>query len=256
MDSNTHSTQPPVPSEPLGPFGPLGGSVGLAGLPAVVGELAAEDLDQLAESALAEELLALRGWLDGLEGQWLRRLAAVDARGAAGADRGERAASTAGWLRNRLRLGAGAARDAVRTARALFRGPLSATAQALTCGPDGRFSATPRPATPPAPPPLTAALRRLTRPEPSCPVGGWGPNDPDHRAHGRPPRPVPAWRPNDSSHHARWVQGAPNSPPAVLANHHQARSAPATSRSAHRSPQGWGRRNPQRSLTSWRTSRR
>src|SRR5215213_2207057 len=117
MDSNTHSTQPPVPSEPLGPFGPLGGSGGLAGLPAVVGELAAEDLDQLAESALAEELLALRGWLDGLEGQWLRRLAAVDARGAAGADRGERAASTAGWLRNRLRLGAGAARDAVRTAQ-------------------------------------------------------------------------------------------------------------------------------------------
>src|SRR5829696_9350850 len=117
MDSNTHSTQPPVPSEPLGPFGPLGGSVGLAGLPAVVGELAAEDLDQLADSALAEELLALRRWLDGLEGQWLRRLAAVDARGAAGADRGERAASTAGWLRNRLRLGAGAATESVRTAQ-------------------------------------------------------------------------------------------------------------------------------------------
>src|SRR5215213_6049145 len=94
MDSNTHSTQtgppgllphpespaPPGSSEPLGPLGPLelpavpglaGDRVGLAGLPAVVGELAAEDLDRLAESALAEELLALRRWLDGLEGQWL-----------------------------------------------------------------------------------------------------------------------------------------------------------------------------------------
>src|SRR5215211_5185534 len=129
MDSNTHSDQPPVPSEPLGL---AGDRVGLAGLPAVVGELAAEDLDQLAESALAEELLALRQWLDGLEGQWLRRLAAVDARGAAGADRGQPVPATAGWLRNRLRLGAGAARDAVRTARALFGGPLPQTAQALT----------------------------------------------------------------------------------------------------------------------------
>src|SRR5829696_7181513 len=130
MDSNTHSTQPgppgllphpesPAPpgsSEPLGPLGPLelpavpglaGDRVGLAGLPAVVGELAAEDLARLAESALAEELLALRRWLDGLEGQWLRRLAAVDARGAAGADRGQPVPATAGWLRNRLRLGAG-----------------------------------------------------------------------------------------------------------------------------------------------------
>src|SRR5215213_8341502 len=136
MDSNTHSdqpelAQPPVPSEPLGL---AGDRVGLAGLPAVVGELAAEDLDQLAESALAEELLALRRWLDGLEGQWLRRLAAVDVRGVAGADRGERAASTAGWLRNRLRLGAGAAPEAVRTARALFGGPLPRTADALTGG--------------------------------------------------------------------------------------------------------------------------
>src|SRR5215216_1302828 len=54
--------------------------------------------------------------------------------GAAGADRGEHAPSTAGWLRGRLRLGAGAAPSSVRTARALFRGPLSATAQALGSG--------------------------------------------------------------------------------------------------------------------------
>jgi hypothetical protein len=57
----------------------------------------------------------------------LDELAGVDACGAAGADRGQPAPSTAGWLRNRLRMGAGAARDAVRTARALFRGPLPQT---------------------------------------------------------------------------------------------------------------------------------
>jgi Domain of unknown function (DUF222)/HNH endonuclease len=72
--------------------------------------------------------------LDGLEGQWLRRLATIDARRAAGADQGQPVPSTAGWLRHRLRLGAGAARGAVRTARALFRGPLHETAQALTGG--------------------------------------------------------------------------------------------------------------------------
>ncbi|HEY6709884.1 MAG TPA: DUF222 domain-containing protein, partial [Actinomycetota bacterium] len=102
-----------------------------------MGELAAEDLDHLTDSALAEQLLALRRSLDGLEGQWLRRLAAADARGAAGADQGQPVASTASWLRRRLRLGAGTARDTVRTARALFGGPLTRTAAALT---DGQIS--------------------------------------------------------------------------------------------------------------------
>jgi hypothetical protein len=54
--------------------------------------------------------------------------------GPAGADRGRPAPSTASWLRGRLRLGAGTATESVRTARALFRGSLSATAQALTGG--------------------------------------------------------------------------------------------------------------------------
>jgi Domain of unknown function (DUF222) len=62
------------------------------------------------------------------------KLAAVDARGAAGAEDGVQAGSTAGWLRQRLRMGAGAAASAVRTARALFRGPLARTGQALTAG--------------------------------------------------------------------------------------------------------------------------
>ena len=79
-------------------------------------------------------MLALRRLVDCLEGRWLQQLAALDGRGAAGADQGVQSASTAAWLRNRLRLGAGAASTAVRTARALFRGPLAATAQALTEG--------------------------------------------------------------------------------------------------------------------------
>jgi hypothetical protein len=59
------------------------------------------------------------GPLDGLTAL----ATAVDARGAAGADQGVQAGSTAGWLRARLRMGAGAAASRVRTARALFRGP-------------------------------------------------------------------------------------------------------------------------------------
>jgi len=146
MDSNTHSMPPAERSdhsnglrlpEPPAPLGPLERSNRLAGLPAAVGELAAEDLDHLTDSALAEEIRELRRWMDGLEGQWLRRLAAADARGAVGADQGQPVASTASWLRRRLRLGAGTARDTVRTARALFSGPLTRTAAALT---DGQIS--------------------------------------------------------------------------------------------------------------------
>ena len=54
--------------------------------------------------------------------------------GRPGPRRDLQAGSTAGWLRARLRMGAGAAASAVRTARALFGGPLTATGQALTDG--------------------------------------------------------------------------------------------------------------------------
>ena len=90
--------------------------------------LAAEDLDRLTDTVLAERVLDLRQLVDRLEGHWLKELATVDARGAAGAEQGQQFGSTAGWLRGRLQLGAGAASSSVRTARALFRGPLRQTA--------------------------------------------------------------------------------------------------------------------------------
>jgi Domain of unknown function (DUF222)/HNH endonuclease len=81
-----------------------------------------------------ERVLQLRRLVDCLEGQWLKELAEVDALGAAGAEQGVQVGSTAAWLRGRLRLGAEAAAGFVRTARALFRGPLTGTAAALTAG--------------------------------------------------------------------------------------------------------------------------
>src|SRR5918999_644390 len=127
MDSNTHSTQPPA-------WPPDVHSDELAVLAAALDRLAAQDLDGLPDTVVAEQALALRRLVDRLEGQWLKVLAAVDARGAAGAEDAVEAGSTAGWLRRRLRLGAGAASRSVRTARAMFCGPLVGTAAALTTG--------------------------------------------------------------------------------------------------------------------------
>src|SRR5918995_3507538 len=123
MDSNTYSTQPPS-REPDW----------LAALAAIADGLATQDLNRLPDAVLAERVLVLRGLVDRLEGQWLKELATVDGRGAAGAEHGQEFGSTAAWLRNRLRLGASTATSNVRTARALFRGPLAATAEALTGG--------------------------------------------------------------------------------------------------------------------------
>src|ERR687897_1069807 len=123
MDSNTHSTLPP--SQP---------SDDLAALAAVADQLATQDLDRLSDGVRAERVLQLRRLVDRLEGQWLKELAGLDALGAAGAEQGQEFGSTAAWLRNRLRLDARTATSAVRTARALFRGPLAATAEALTGG--------------------------------------------------------------------------------------------------------------------------
>jgi hypothetical protein len=119
MDSNTHSNYSPD---------------GLTALAAVVEELAAQNLDRLPDATLADGVLQLRRLLDRLEGQWLKEVADLDARGAAGAEEGVQVGSTAGWLHTRLRMGANTAHSAVRTARALFCGPLPQTAQALTDG--------------------------------------------------------------------------------------------------------------------------
>ena len=98
MDSNTHSTSHSA-----------GTSAGFAGLVAELQNLTDQDPDSLADGACAERLMVLRGLMDRLEGHWLEELAAVDARGAAGAEEGVQVGSTAGWLRSRLRMGAGAA---------------------------------------------------------------------------------------------------------------------------------------------------
>jgi hypothetical protein len=119
MDPNTHSTQWPA---------------NLAALAAVIDQLAADDLDTLPDSQAAQRVLILRGLLERLEGHWLRELAGVDRRGAAGAEVGVPAESTAGWLRHRTRMGHPDAHHRVRVARALHRGPLAGTAQALADG--------------------------------------------------------------------------------------------------------------------------
>jgi hypothetical protein len=123
MDSNTYSICHPAVSPD-----------GLTALAAAVDGLAAQELDRLPDAVLAEQVLVLRGLVDRLEGHWLQQLAAVDGRGAAGAEVGQQVGSTAAWLWTRLRLGASTAASSVRTARALFRGPLTATAEALAGG--------------------------------------------------------------------------------------------------------------------------
>src|SRR5919109_4693790 len=119
MNSNTHSMQQPG---------------GLDRLAAVVEDLAAEDLDALPDAQAARRVLVLRGLIERLEGVWLRELAGVDGRGAAGAEDEMPAESTAAWLRNRTRMGKANAHQRVRVARALHRGPLGGTAKALATG--------------------------------------------------------------------------------------------------------------------------
>jgi Domain of unknown function (DUF222)/HNH endonuclease len=106
----------------------------LAALATDINALTSEDRTGLPDGVRADRILELQRLLNQLEGHWLQELAEVDARGAAGAEGGVQAASTASWLRHRLRMADSAASSAVRTARALFRGPLAATADALTSG--------------------------------------------------------------------------------------------------------------------------
>jgi Domain of unknown function (DUF222) len=125
MDSNTHSTgRPTRPPD------------GLTALATAVDGLAAQDLSGLADAVRAEPVLGLRWLLDRLEGRWLHELAAVDARGAAGADHDLQVGWTAGWLRPGWAWAPG--RPAVVSAPpGPVPRPLAATAQALT---DGQLS--------------------------------------------------------------------------------------------------------------------
>src|SRR6266545_5017237 len=108
----------------------------MAGLAAAVDALAGQDLAALPDPALAGQALQLRQLLERAEGEWLRRLAAVDGRGAAGAEDGDagRHPSTAGWLRARARMAPRTAHERVRVGRALHRGRLPAVAAALAAG--------------------------------------------------------------------------------------------------------------------------
>jgi Domain of unknown function (DUF222) len=106
----------------------------LAGLAAAVDALAAEDVGALPDSVGAGQVLQLRALLERAEGEWLRRLAATDAKGAAGAESGALFGSTSAWLRAKTRMSARAANDRIRAARALHRGHLPDTAAALAAG--------------------------------------------------------------------------------------------------------------------------
>jgi hypothetical protein len=111
MDSNT-GTLPNIGASPgavgAGPEGlsarpeglsarPEGLPAGLDRLAAAIAELAAQDPAEQGDALLAAPVLAVRRLADQLDGVWLRRLAMVDARGAAGAEAGVTAGSTAGW---------------------------------------------------------------------------------------------------------------------------------------------------------------
>ena len=86
----------------------------------VLDGLAAQDLDRLADAVRAERVLVLRRLLDRLEGQWLKELAAVDARGAAGAE------AAAGRLDRRLAAGPAAPGRRAAAAMSGPPGPCSA----------------------------------------------------------------------------------------------------------------------------------
>ena len=138
MDSNTHSTDGPIEPADQRPSGPpVPPANELTALVADLTVLAAQDPDQLSSPARTERVLQLRRRASRLDGQWLKELAGVDACGAAGAEQDRQFGSTASWLRVRLRMAAGQATTAVRTARTLFRGPLPATGAALL---NGEFS--------------------------------------------------------------------------------------------------------------------
>ena len=78
-----------------------------------IDQLATEDLDGLPDAAVAEQTLALRQLLDRLDGQWLKELAGVDARGRPGPKTTWRLAPPPPGRAGRLWMAAGAAASSV-----------------------------------------------------------------------------------------------------------------------------------------------
>ncbi len=132
METYTSSPSSPEAYPARAPTGP-GLPAALDWLDAAVANLATLDPAQEPDAALATGTLAAERLGDRFDAARLRLLAAVDARGAAGAEHGT-LAPTAGWLRANRRLSPHAAAQWVRTARALHRGPLAGTARALAAG--------------------------------------------------------------------------------------------------------------------------
>jgi Domain of unknown function (DUF222)/HNH endonuclease len=103
-------------------------SIGLAAS-GLLAELRSAELIDVDDVALAAELVELRGVVDAVEAEWLRRLEVFDRRGGAA---GAGAVSTGAWVRAACRLSPGAARSRVELARSLPNWP--ATADALASG--------------------------------------------------------------------------------------------------------------------------
>jgi hypothetical protein len=100
-------------------------------LGSAIDELAVEDLDATAASALADDLVEIRRGIDRLEAEWLRRLAVFDGRGGLGAGDDD-VLSTQCWVRRHCALTPGAARERVSVARRLQ--DLPATSAAFAAG--------------------------------------------------------------------------------------------------------------------------
>jgi uncharacterized protein DUF222/HNH endonuclease len=99
--------------------------IDLAPLRDAASRLASFDPSTTPPSAVAEQVVALRTLIDGLEGTWLRLVATVDRSGVA--DGG-----TGAWLRSDCRMSPAAARSQVALARRLADRP--AVARAVTAG--------------------------------------------------------------------------------------------------------------------------
>jgi hypothetical protein len=92
----------------------------MSSLRSFLDELASEDLPAIEDRQLEADVIELHGAIEGLQAQWLRRVAELDGRRLFASDG---FLSAAAWLVDRCRMAAGAARERVRVARLLRRLP-------------------------------------------------------------------------------------------------------------------------------------